>query len=215
MKKIIISCLFVITALGMQAQENPIRIGLKAGLPNVAGLEFEYVTPLAGSRVAAQAEASYIPYPVSVNDFSASAVLSYASAGLGWYVRENSDGRGLYLHLGLGYFNLDIEGSQEVAVTASDQTTFSAKEEVTTEISSAFLVGKAGIVIGRTLYFRAEVGLTTFSIPKSVAYITHYSVSDPITNDQITRTRSQNFGIEMELPLGVIPVVQLGFGITI
>ena len=42
-------------------QELPLRIGLKVGYPQVAGLNLEYVTPLLNKRLAADLDLSYIP----------------------------------------------------------------------------------------------------------------------------------------------------------
>ncbi len=47
------------TAIGL-AQEKPLRIGLKFGVPNLAGLNVEYVTPLLDSKLAAAVDFSII-----------------------------------------------------------------------------------------------------------------------------------------------------------
>ena len=50
-KSLIFLCLFTISTFAF-SQEKPFRVGLKFGIPNIAGLNLEYVTPALDEKLA-------------------------------------------------------------------------------------------------------------------------------------------------------------------
>lgn len=139
MKKLL--TLFValsLTATITSAQDNPFRIGLKFGMPNIAGLNAEYVTPLLGGRLAPTADFSYIAAKIGGTE----AEFTYLSLGGNLYLKE---GKGPYAHL--GYANMNFEG------------TFTQNgEEGTGSIGLNLLNIKIGAKWGKRFYFRPEIG---------------------------------------------------------
>ena len=77
-------------------QEKPVRIGLKFGIPNVAGLSFEYATPLLNNKLATAIDFSTI----SISAGETKVSFSYIEAGGNYYFLN--DGRGLYGNISFG-----------------------------------------------------------------------------------------------------------------
>ena len=134
---------------------NPFRIGLKFGLPNVAGLSLEYVTPLLNNRIAPYADFSFIPIEDVEGTFFE----------IGSNIYFNSKGRGGYI--GLGYGNLDVEVSNLSGETDDGRiyTNGIAKETITS--FSTKIGGKSG----RKLYFRIEGGYAFGDLPSDTDII--------------------------------------------
>ena len=94
MKKCLIILLFLIPSLiisqnndSKEKEINRARIGLKFGLPNVAGLGIEYVTPLLKNRIAPYADFSYIPIAdVKGTFFEIGSNIYFSSKGRGGYL---------------------------------------------------------------------------------------------------------------------------------
>lgn len=139
MKKLLLFfCTIAIFATSSSAQDNPFRIGLKFGMPNIAGLNAEYVTPLLGGRLAPSVDFSYISAKIGGTE----ATFSYLSFGGNLYLKE---GKGPYAHV--GYANMNFEG------------TFKQNgEEGTGSIGLNLLNIKVGAKWGKRFYFRPEIG---------------------------------------------------------
>lgn len=139
MKKIaLLSFVFFAMNFTSSAQDNPFRIGLKFGMPNIAGLNAEYVTPLLGGRLAPSVDFSYISAKIGGTE----ATFSYFSLGGNLYLKE---GKGPYAHV--GYSNLNFEGTFK-----------NNGEEGTGSIGLNLLNIKVGAKLGKRFYFRPEIG---------------------------------------------------------
>lgn len=77
----------------VSAQEKPMRIGLKFGFPNVAGLNLEYVTP---AKFAPSVDFSY--FSLAFDNVDAS--FSYFEIGSNYYFKP--DGKGFYGNVSYG-----------------------------------------------------------------------------------------------------------------
>ncbi len=145
MKKSIILCLLAaICSYSAMAQDNPVRIGLKFGFPNIAGLNAEYVTPLLGGRLAPSVDFSYISAKIGDTE----ATFSYLSLGGNLYFKGT--GKGPYAHV--GYANMDFEG------TYSYNNPVTGKIEGTGSLGMNFVNFKLGLKTGKRFYFRPEIG---------------------------------------------------------
>ena len=89
MKKSIIICFaIVLVAASANAQEKPFRIGLKFGIPNIAGLNFEYVTPALNARLAPTLDFSR--FSITAGDAKAS--FTYFELGGNYYFTKEGKG---------------------------------------------------------------------------------------------------------------------------
>jgi hypothetical protein len=123
------------------AQEKPVRIGLKFGLPNIAGLNFEYVTPSMDGKLAPTADFSYF----SIGDetdgkFS----FSYIEIGGNYYFKEK--GKGLYGHLSYG--RVSLKGTYDDILLGKGEG----------KVGLNLVNVKIGAKLGNGFYFRPEIG---------------------------------------------------------
>ncbi|MFA6571313.1 MAG: hypothetical protein WCT77_08755 [Bacteroidota bacterium] len=81
---------------------QPFRIGLKIGLPNIAGGAFEFVTPFVENKLAVNASLSYIPFTGDNSDETWTFV--FWDIGLNYYFFNK--GKGLFA--GLNYARLSV-----------------------------------------------------------------------------------------------------------
>lgn len=186
--------LFCITLIWMsagtlaRAQENPFRIGLKLGIPNIAGLNAEVVTPL--KKLSATGDFSW--FGLSFGDSRIR--LTYFEIGANYYFSEEATG--LYGHLSYGRLgaNMDFNNIQ----SNTDASKYgSAEADVGVNLYNL----KAGAKLGYRVYFRAELGFAFASVDDTVDVEVVYP-------DGTTEDHSKNVpGL-----IGGGPLINLGFG---
>lgn len=141
MKKIILCCFAVgLLVTAANAQDNPIRIGLKFGVPNIIGLNGEYATPALGGRLAPSLDFSYF----SLSLGGAKASFSYFSLGADVYVKPNA--RGAYANLSYGRIGLSAKYTDPIYGSGKGT------------IGINLLNIKVGAKLGKSFYFRPEIG---------------------------------------------------------
>ncbi|WKN32473.1 hypothetical protein PZB74_03815 [Porifericola rhodea] len=142
------------------AQERPMRIGAKLGIPNISGLHFEYVTPWLDGKLAPSLDISYIPLNASsfrsyksVDNGIESFYYSYVELGLNYYFFKQ--GRGLYTNVSLARAHLDFSFSDY-------QSDESGKRGGVGEldVNLNLINFKLGAKLGKTFYFRPEIGVS-------------------------------------------------------
>jgi hypothetical protein len=161
---------FLVLANGVfsnvSGQEDPYRVGIKIGYPQLAGLNFEYVTPLLNKRLAADLDFSYIPLKPSQT------TLTFTDFGLFADYYFSHEGRGLYG--GFGYSRMGFNATK----TLSD----GSKGTASPVLNSLGL--KIGGKHGKSFYFRWELGYSlALSSPvfEAVSGTSRESFSSPIT----------------------------------
>ena len=187
MKNITVTILCILfLQLSVSAQENPFRIGVKFGVPNVAGLSLEYVTPLLDNKLAAALDYSSISIKADGNEVS----FSYLEAGGNYYFIK--EGKGLYGNLSFG--RIGFKGSYE------DPTFGSGEGNININLINL----KLGAKFGNGFYFRPEIG---FGILAGNSEL-EVKYTDPSTNTTLTEKE--------EIPgfLSGGGVFNVGFGIS-
>lgn len=133
----------------------PFRIGIKAGIPNGVGGNFEYVTPLLNDRIAVFGD--YSGFSAEIDD--ADTKLQYYEFGANIYLFGNK-GRGVYGSLSYGNLNLD----------ATYDSYDTGNGVIITDAEGTYEVGtfnvKVGLKMGRRFYFRTELGYGFGSVPQ-------------------------------------------------
>jgi len=168
-------------------QEDPFRIGIKIGFPQVAGLNLEYVTPLLNKRLAADVDLSYIP----LNKNGSSVTYSDYAFFANYYFSK--EGRGFYG--GLGYGRLGFDATKDVYF--SDGTT----QKGTANLAINSLNLKIGGKYGSSFYFRWELGYcVALSTPVFEVVATHNGV-----------TKNESFNSPIK---GSVPIADVGFGVA-
>lgn len=189
MRKLIGSVFLVIglTSAGL-AQENPFRIGLKLGIPNIAGLNAEVVTPL--KKLSATGDFSWFGFSLGDSRIR----LRYFEVGGNYYFSDIA--AGLYGHLSYGNLNagLDFKNIQ----SENDPSKYGS---ASADLGVSLYNLKAGAKLGYRFYFRAELGFAFASVDKTVDVVVTYP-------DGTTEDHSKNVpGI-----IGGGPLINLGFG---
>jgi hypothetical protein len=159
---------------------------LKFGVPNLAGLSLEYVTPALDGKLAAALDFSII----SVNSGDVGVSFSYFELGGNYYFIE--EGKGLYGNLSFG--RIGFKGTYTDPLLGNGEG----------KIGVNLLNFKIGAKWGNSFYFRPEIG---YGILAGGAKVT-VEYTDALTN--ITTQE------EEELPgyLGGGVVFNLGFGVA-
>ncbi|MEL0275641.1 MAG: hypothetical protein VW943_06935 [Flavobacteriaceae bacterium] len=169
MKKLLLTTLIVFSAIGFaqeaDQQEETLdslaprikrfSVGLKIGVPNIAGLSLEGVTPLLDNRVA-----PYIDFSnFDVKDAETEIGLSYSEFGANVYF--GNKGKGAYAGIGFGNLSTDLTFYENLDGGGRGKGTIGL------DIKSTNL--KFGIKTGGRFYFRFEVGYgLTSDVPENI-----------------------------------------------
>lgn len=171
MKKIIFLFVMMLSvgiyAQDMEAEQNQetvdslapkvkrLSVGVKIGVPNIAGLSVEAVTPLLDNRIAAFADFSGF----NVSDQETEIGLNYSEFGLNVYLGKK--GSGLYAGIGAGNLSTDL--------TFYENLDGGGRGKGTTGLDIKTTNLKLGIKTGGRIYFRFEVGYgVTSDIPENI-----------------------------------------------
>jgi len=130
-------------------------VGLKIGVPNIAGLSLEGVTPLLDNRIAPFVDISGF----DVKDAETEIGLSYTEFGTNIYL--GNKGKGAYAGIGFGKLSTDLTFYENIDGGGR------GKGSTGLDIQSTNL--KFGIKTGGRIYFRFEVGYgLTSDIPDEI-----------------------------------------------
>ena len=155
--------LLLIYSINLLAQEDnttiksikPLRLGVKIGIPNIITANVEYVTPLLNNRIAITAD--YMSLSKTIDETN----INYDNFEIGTNIYFNKKGKGIYA--GISYFSFDGEGTfTEVEFNSN------TIEDGTGTIKFNTVNLKLGAKLGRTFYFRIEVGYALGDIPEFI-----------------------------------------------
>ncbi|MEM9829607.1 MAG: hypothetical protein AAF944_03165 [Bacteroidota bacterium] len=185
--------------------ENPVRIGVKFGFPNIVGLHLEYATPLLGGRIAPTVDFSIIP--INVNEDSDFAYgngdfefrYSYLEVGANIYFFK--PGRGLYANVSYGRTSLRYD-----FLDYYDEVEDIGGGVGKLDIAFNALNLKLGAKLGNSFYFRPEIGVAIVGVQENISYTIVYP-------DGTTEIET----LDEDLPeffIGLMPMFNLGFGVA-
>ena len=158
MKSLLITLLLSVSMLSFaqsNAEINPFRIGVKAGVPIGIGLDVEYVTPLLGNRIAPFV--TYGAFPFDDLEFK------YFEIGSNIYL--GSRGKGTYVSASYGDLKGEVTNLSGTNDAGDNYTNGVAKEQL-----SSFNL-KLGWKFGKTLYFRIEAGYAIGQLPEEIKVV--------------------------------------------
>jgi hypothetical protein len=169
MKKLLLSIFIALGMMGFAQEVNQQKetidslapsikrfsVGLKIGVPNIAGISFEGVTPLLDNRIAPFVDFSSF----DVKDSKTEIGLSYSEFGANVYFGDK--GKGAYAGIGFGNLSTDLTFYENLDGGGRGKGTIGL------DIKSTNL--KFGVKTGGRFYFRFEVGYgLTSDIPDDV-----------------------------------------------
>lgn len=170
---------------------KPLRIGVKVGVPNIITANAEYVTPLLNNRIALAID--WMSLSKTIDDTS----INYNNFEIGTNIYFNSKGKGLYA--GISYFSFDGEGT--FTEVEFDNGT---NEDGTGTIEFNTMNLKLGAKLGRTFYFRIEVGYGFGDIPEFIE----------VTNNTGTQTTTEDIPEIPGIKTSGIPNFNFGIGFS-
>lgn len=213
MKKITILCMLFVATFSFAQQDDssssdselrPFRIGLKFGVPNLASLELEYVTPLLNNRVAPFVNYTGYKHPVE----NTTASLSTFEIGSNIYISKNNEGKGLYgavsyqsVKASLDILDYSPENNNPTGTIKYDGTS-------TAKVEYSAVNVKLGAKLGRKFFFRTELGYSFGSLPDEV-------VIDGTLNGQKVEDRINIEDKLKDVPViskNGMPIFNIGFG---
>ena len=209
MKKLLLALFIACTTIGyaqeLDQQEETIdslapsvkrfSVGLKIGVPNIAGLSLEGVTPLLDNRVAPFVDFSSF----DVKDAETEIGLSYSEFGANVYF--GNKGKGAYAGIGFGNLSTDL--------TFYENLDGGARGKGTTGLDIKSTNLKFGIKTGGRFYFRFEVGYGfTSDVPDAITVT--------LTEIGGTETDTDSFDVPTIPGLGTngLLVGNFGFGLS-
>lgn len=191
----------------LDSKVKRISLGVKIGVPNIAGLSLEGVTPLLDNRIA-----PYFDYSsFDINPDEVEVGLSYSEFGVNIYL--GNKGKGAYAGIGFGSLNTDLTFTN---VTLSDDNGNSGSGTVSVNEKLSTTNLKLGIKTGGRIYFRLEVGYGFGTIPSDIELRGTFSYPDPNGNGQITGqgTDTEEFPTIPGVGTNGILIGNFGFGIS-
>jgi hypothetical protein len=161
-----------------------VSLGIKLGIPNIAGFSAEAITPILGNRIAPYIDFSSFPVNTDETDLD----LKYTEFGSNFYFGDN--GQGFYVGVGFGTLNTDIV-FKNIEFEGNGN-----RGRGTGTINTTNL--KLGIKTGGRVYFRLEVGYGIGTIPQEITVNgteTEEFPSIPGVNDKGVLVGNFGFGI--------------------
>ena len=146
MKKLSFLLILVLTSLNSYSQDKPYRLGATVGLPNLVGVNFEYVTPALNNKLAVTLDYSTIKLNEGGGELDYS--YSYFELGGNYYLSQKS--KGLYTQFSYG--RIGFKGNY------NDPVNGTGEGSVTLNMINLIL----GAKLGNRLYLRPEVGFANF-----------------------------------------------------
>lgn len=182
-----------------------ISVGIKLGIPNVAGISFEGITPLLGNRIAPFVDFSSFP----VNTIETDIDLKYSEFGSNFYFGK--EGKGVYVGVGFGTLKPEITFKDQEFENNGNRGTGTAV--VSPEIKTTNL--KLGVKTGGRIFFRLELGYGIGTIPTTVELNGTYTYTDSDGNIQTdTGTETEDFPAIPGVSTNGVLVGNFGFGVS-
>ena len=182
-----------------------VSIGIKLGIPIIAGVSLEGITTLFGNRVAPFFDYSSFPVNTDKTDIN----LKYSEFGSNFYF--GNQGEGVYFGIGLGTLNTDIVFKDLTFEEDGNQGTGVGK--ASSKISTTNL--KLGIKTGGKIYFRLELGYGIGSIPNSLEVTGEFTYEDSDGLTQIdSGSETEDFPPIPGVSSDGVLVGNFGFGIS-
>ena len=182
-----------------------LSFGIKLGIPNVAGLSLEGITPLLGNRIAPFVDFSSFP----VNTVETNIDLKYSEFGSNFYFGK--EGKVVYVGIGFGTLKPEITFKDQEFEEDGNRGTGTAV--VSTEIKTTNL--KLGIKTGGRIFFRLELGYGVGTIPKTVELNGRFTYTDSDGNTQTdTGTETEDFPAIPGVSTNGVLVGNFGFGVS-
>ena len=182
-----------------------LSLGIKLGIPNIAGISVEGITPILENRIAPFFDYSSFPVNTDETDID----LKYSEFGSNFYFGDQ--GKGVYFGIGFGALNTDIVFRDENFNKDGNQGSWEGKNS--NKINTTNL--KLGIKTGEKVYFRLELGYGIGSIPDTVEAKGTFTYDDSNgVKQSVSLTETQELPAIPGVSSGGVLIGNFGFGIS-
>ena len=219
MKKLLLTILMVFSAIGFaqeaDQQEETLdslapgikrfSVGLKIGVPNIAGLSLEGVTPLLDNRVAPFFDYSSF----NVNPDEVEVGLSYTEFGTNIYF--GNKGKGVYAGIGFGTLSTDLTFT-DIVLSDNNENSGSGEATISPSINTTNI--KLGIKTGGRFYFRLELGYGFGDIPDTIDVSGNFSYTENGQTITGNGTTTEEFPTIPGVGTSGVIVGNFGFGLS-
>ncbi len=192
-------CLFALAFTNFTSAQDdlkPLRIGLKFGIPTLAGLNVEYLTPKLNNRLAADLDLSYINYSIG------SIQMNYIYSGLGANYYFFKPGKGLYGGLGYGL----IRNAATATISVVQEGIFLESIGKASNFHHNLNM-KIGGKHGDRIYFRWELGY-------ALNFISSDLVASGDANANIAGVKPVHIENKISTPVSSLPIINVGLGVA-
>lgn len=182
-----------------------LSVGIKLGIPNIAGFSLEGITSLLGNRIAPFADYSSFP----VNTVDTDIDLTYTEFGSNFYL--GNQGKGVYVGIGFGNLKPNITFKKQEFEENGNRGIGTAV--VSTQIKTTNL--KLGVKTGGRVYFRLELGYGIGTIPTTIELNGTFTYTDGDGNTQTeTGSETEDFPAIPGVSTNGVLVGNFGFGVS-
>ena len=189
----------------LESKTKRISLGVKIGVPNIAGLSIEGVTPLLDNRIAPFFDYSSF----NINPDETEVGLSYSEFGSNVYF--GNKGKGVYAGIGFGSLSTDLIFNN-ITLDDGNGNSGTGTGKISQKLSTTNL--KLGIKTGGRIYFRLEVGYGFGDVPENVEVngtFTFQQNGRPITAQG---TQTEEFPTIPGVGTSGILIGNFGFGVS-
>ena len=172
-----------------------IALGIKLGIPNIAGGSAEIVMPILNNHFAPFVD--YSSFNLPVEDIETN--FSFIEYGVKYYF--NKKGHGFFASLGKSKLETDITFND---LFSNDTVSTYGSAKVPLELNTTNL--KLGIKTGGSFFFRFEIGYGFGDIPSELEF--------DATANEISKSFIKKIPEIPILGSGGIPLANFGFGLT-
>ncbi|MEJ6557476.1 MAG: hypothetical protein QNL41_06270 [Flavobacteriaceae bacterium] len=182
-----------------------IAIGVKFGVPNIAGLSLEGVTPLLGNRIAPFFDYSSF----NVNPDEVEVGLTYTEFGSNIYF--GNKGKGVYAGIGFGSLDTDLVFTN-IELTDDNGNSGNGTASISQSLNTTNI--KLGIKTGGRFYFRLEVGYGIGDIPDTIDVTGDFTYTENGQTIKGSGTQTEEFPTIPGVGTSGVLIGNFGFGIA-
>lgn len=220
MKKLLLLFLVCLSTLsfGQEIEDNAeavdslypvqkrIALGIKIGIPNIAGFSVEAITPLFNNRVAPFFDFSSFPLKLEEIEI----VTKYNEFGSNFYLGKEATG--LYAGIGIGQLSTDLTFTN-IDLTDRNGNRGTGTVKTNQKINTTNV--KLGIKTEGTIYFRLELGYGFGNIPTAIEIKGSFDYTDQNGNTRSgTGTGTEDFPPIPGVGTNGVLIGNFGFGVS-
>ena len=189
----------------LEGKTKRVSVGVKFGIPNIAGLSLEGVTPLLDNRIAPFFDYSSF----NINPDETEVGLSYSEFGSNVYF--GNQGKGVYAGIGFGSLSTDLTFNN-ITLDDGNGNSGTGNGKISQTLSTTNI--KLGLKTGGRIYFRLELGYGIGDVPENVEVSGTFTFQQNGQTITSQGTQTEEFPTIPGVGSGGILIGNFGFGVS-